>query len=353
MLTPKRGPVRPLDQHSEVGLPVRKLKHAAQLIAHREAGYHCTMTMRSHYGLRGAYLLALLVLTLGSTGLAQAERASATISVAVSLQPWASIVEQIGGDRVEVAVLLPSGASPHSYEPSPSQVISLSRADLIVLNGGIDAWLDRLLEAAAGDASTIRLMDSVDFVRIQEVDAHDVDADDHHDGDGAANPHIWLDPVIVASAVPRLVAALEAVDAAGSFDYERNAAQLIRDLELLDSEVSNILDSVRGSAIVPFHDAWGYFARRYELDIVATLEPYAGRQPSAKYIVETVDAIQRAGVDVIFDERQLSDRTARVVAESAGVGVVTLDPIGGEPGVERYQDLILENAKAISRALRR
>src|SRR5690606_16545228 len=144
---------------------------------------------------------------------------------------------------------------------------------------------------------------------------------------------------------------LALLDPAGEQLFQDNAASLLMDLDALDLAISQLLSGLAAEPFVPFHDAWPYFAERYGLTITATLEPFAGREPSARYVAETVWAIREAGASVVFAERQLNDRTALVVAESAGVTVATLDPIGGPPGPTRYQDLLWQNAQTIAEAL--
>src|SRR5690606_25219853 len=104
---------------------------------------------RSHQFFPPVALLALLCLAAGAVGQPEAPPLATPLSVVVSIQPWADLVAQIGGERVAVTVLLPSGASPHAFEPSPSQAVGLSKADLVVMNGGLDAWLERLVAATA------------------------------------------------------------------------------------------------------------------------------------------------------------------------------------------------------------
>ena len=201
------------------------------------------MTTRSQRW-RSSFLGVALVVALASWGLALAQPPAAeepVIRVVVSLHPWADVIRQIGGERVAVTSLLPAGASSHAFEPLPSQAAELSRADLVVMNGGLDSWLDRLLQAVAPDAQHLRLMDIVDFAPLQGVEDH------HDDGDGvtpqqethpralsAANPHIWLDPTIVMRAVPLLRAELALLDPAGEQLFQDNAASLLMDLDALD-----------------------------------------------------------------------------------------------------------------------
>ncbi|HZJ10002.1 MAG TPA: metal ABC transporter substrate-binding protein [Trueperaceae bacterium] len=285
----------------------------------------------------------------------QADGGDDPLSIVVSIQPWADVIAQLGGDRVEVSTLLPAGASPHAFEPLPSQAVALARADLVVMNGGLDSWLERMLTAAAPGVPTLHMMSVVNFDPLQEV-GHEGEeragADAHSATSLGANPHIWLDPMIVARALPVLVAALVRADPTAAPAYERNAAALEADLLRVDAHIKTLFVGLEDASFVPLHDAWAYFARRYGLRIAVTLEPFPGREPSARYVADTVMTIRETGARVIFAERQLSDRTARVVAESAGVAVVTLDPLGGHPGPERYQDLLVYNANIIADALR-
>lgn len=288
--------------------------------------------------LRALAALALLIVHAG------AQPAGEPVTVVASIQPWADLLRQVGGEHVEVTTLLPAGASPHAFEPLPSQAALLAGADLVVLNGGLDSWLDRLLEAAAPATRRLVVLERVSFEPVQGLD------DDHDHAEGA-NPHVWLDPDVAAEAVAAFAEELADLRPELAEEFRANAAAVRSDLAALADEVEAILAPVRGRPFVPYHDAWPYFARRFGLEVTVTLEPFPGREPSARYVAEAVATIRRAGASVVFDERQLSGRTVTVVAESAGVQVVMLDPIGGAPGPETYRDLLLHNARLIADAL--
>lgn len=298
---------------------------------------------------RRLLLWSLIALAL-SHQVALSQEVTDPLEVVVSIHPWADLVSRVGGEDVEVTALLPAGASPHAFEPLPSQATLLGQADLVVLNGGLDGWLARLLDAVAPAARRLVLMDLVDFVPIQ-ADEHDSVEGSRPAVADAANPHIWLDPVVAARAVAVVATELSTLRPESAQRFESRARALEAELAQLDADLTSLLAPVRDRPFVPFHDAWAYFARRYRLNLVATLEPFPGREPSARYVAETVLAVRRAGARVIFDERQLSGRTARVVAESGGLQVVTLDPIGGPPGPESYFDLLRHNARLIAEAL--
>lgn len=295
-------------------------------------------------------MLAVVLLSVALAAGSSSAQPADQLSVLVSLHPWADIVERVGGAAVSVTTLLPAGASPHAFEPLPSQGALLHGADLVVLNGGLDGWLERLLQAVAPGTDRLVIMESVTFEPLHE---HDHGSADEAHGAEASNPHVWLDPDVAAEAASVIAEALAELRPGLGDVFMANAAELALELDALAAEVEALLAPVHGAPFVQFHDAWGYFARRFGLEVVATLEPFPGREPSSRYVAETVLAVRASGATAIFDERQLSGRTAEVVAEAAGVEVVMLDPIGGPPGPATYQELLRHNARLIADALGR
>lgn len=303
----------------------------------------------------------------------EAARDEAPLRVVVSIHPYADLARQIAGDAAEVTTLLPAGASPHAYDPSPSQATALARADVVVMNGGIDAWLERLVDATAPNAAHLVILEAIAFTPVEmhehqdgeetvehtePQDAHgDEQAEGHDDASAEGsdlffvNPHVWLDPTLAARAVTAMAETFASVAPTRAATFRANAEALVTELIALDAELAALLAPAAGAPFVPFHDAWPYFAQRYGLEIVVSLEPFPGREPSPRYVADAVALVRAAGALAVFGERQLNPRPAEVVAESAGVGLVILDPIGGAPGPERYQDLMRENARKIVEAL--
>lgn len=276
-------------------------------------------------------LVLSLLLALSWAALAQP-------TVVVSMHPHYDLVRQIAGGRAEVTRLLPLGASPHTFDPTPQDVVRISEASLIVLNGGLDTWLLDLVAASGTDAPVLELVTELEFERIG--------------GDTNFNPHIWLDPAIMADAVPVFVSALSEVDPPGAATYRANGQALVEALRALDRELSATLAPAEGAAFVPFHNAWPYFARRYGLDQVAVIEPAPGREPSPSYLAEALTVIRDSGAKAIFSEVQLSQRPAEIVAAEAGLPLYLLDPEGGGTSdAETYGAFMRKNARTIARAL--
>lgn len=293
------------------------------------------------------WILALslaLTLALGST--------AARPNVVVSIHPLFDIVRQIAGDDAVVVRVLAPGASPHTFDPTPRDVARIAAADLIVMNGALDLWLRNLVEASGARADVVELI-AFDGVRAALADGFpDLVARDAAGAVFGFNPHVWLDPLVMAAAVPDLARALADVDPASADRYLARAAVLVADLSALHAELATALAPLAGAPFVPFHDAWPYFAARYGLDLIVEIEPFPGREPSPAYLRMALALIRGSGAQVIFSEAQLERRPAEVVAAEAGVALAEIDPLGGLPGRETYQELLRWNAAVLLENLR-
>ncbi len=283
------------------------------------------------------------------------------LQVVSTIHPYFDLTRQLAGDLADVTRLLPVGASPHSFDPSPRDVMRVADADLIIRNGGVglDEWVLKLITASGTDAPLLSVMDEIEFVPLGSS-AHDHDHDhaahdftDMASTDGHyVNAHIWLDATIAISAAEAIAEALRALDPDNADVYGENLTKLVSDLEALDQELLELLEPVSGAAFVPFHDAWPYFARRYGLNLLVEIEPFPGREATPDYLVYALGLIRDHDVKAIFSERQLPPRPAEVVAAEAGIPLYVLDPEGGGASeVETYQDLMRYNAAMLLEAL--
>lgn len=272
-------------------------------------------------------------------------------SVVVSIHPVFDLVRQVAGPDADVVRILPVGASPHVFDPTPRDVARLARADLAVTVGGLDLWLRDLLDAAGGRAARLELMS---LEAVQERLRADFPELAPAAGAGviAWNTHVWLDPRTMAAALPDLAEALATVDPAHAEGYRARAAALAEELAALDAELAARLAPLAGVPFVPFHDAWPYFAARYGLDLVVEIEPFPGREPSPAYLAMALRLIRDSGARAVFSEPQLNRRSAEVVAAEAGVALFELDPLGGVPGRDGYAELMRWNAEALLEGLR-
>ncbi len=294
-----------------------------------------------------------------SWGLASVSPAAAKLNVAASILPLGDFCQKIGGDLVAVRVLVPPGASPHVFEPSPSAVAQATAAQVFVYVGaGLDPWAERLLKAQKSPRrAVVEAVAGIDLV--QDVsDGHESPSGQkpgppkprHHHEEG--NPHVWLDPVLAQDICRRLAQAFIQVDPANQKAYEENLAGYLQQLEDLDRDIKNTVATFRQKDYVCFHPAYTYFSRRYGLREVGVIEAAPGREPSPGHLQKIISTIKKTGVKAVFAEPQLSPRVAEVIAQEAGVKVLLLDPLGGQPPYgSDYIKLMRHNLAVLSEAL--
>jgi ABC-type Zn uptake system ZnuABC Zn-binding protein ZnuA len=281
-----------------------------------------------------------LALALGLAGAAGA----APVEAVATVQPVALVLRAVGGDRVRVRTLVPPGASPHTFEPRPGDLKSLAGAGLFVQVGaGLDDWAARLLGAAPPALRRRVLADLPGLAPPGAPGAHP-----------AADPHFWLDPLLVRDVLaPALAEDLAALDPAGAAEGSARLRAFQTDLTALDAEIRAILAEAPARRYVAFHNAWRWFARRYALEEVGVVHEFAGEEPGPRELARLVEAARRAGVGAILVEPQMAPRTARVIAAEYGGRTVLVDPNGdpSDPARATYADLLRWNARAFREAL--
>jgi zinc transport system substrate-binding protein len=272
--------------------------------------------------------------------------AAENLKVVASIAPLADFARQVGGTRVEVTLLLPPGASPHTYEPPPrmSQEIAKSRV-FIKIGAGLEFWADKMVSAAAPGILTVTCSEGVDLIRTD-------DHDHGHKGMRGVDPHIWLDPTISIMIIGKIENALSKTDPPNSAYYKKNASAYIAQLSALDREIAERVRTFTTKEYVTFHPAWNYFSRRYGLRVVGVIEESPGKEPTPKHLGRLLQTIRRLKTRVIFAEPQFSTRTAEAIAREAGAQVLILDPEGGQKGRETYLDLMRYNLSVMERAMK-
>jgi zinc transport system substrate-binding protein len=284
----------------------------------------------------GNWLIVVLFLIRTLSGVAAA---ADRVLVAASIAPLADFARQIGGNRVDVFTLVPPGASPHTYEIAPRQVVRVAQARLLVLNGiGLEYWANKLVAAAGNPA--LQVVDTSQGIPLLDAGPH------------GANPHVWLDVRQAVLQVQRVSNALIKVDPAHAAEYESNTGTYRKRLERLDAEIAAEVAHWQHHEFIAFHPAWVYFARRYGLAQAAVIEKSPGREPSPAEIASIVQTARRIGARAIFAEPQFSPKAAATIAEESDARVVFLDPLGGTSHSQTYVDLMRYNVAQMASALR-
>ncbi|NPV58840.1 MAG: zinc ABC transporter substrate-binding protein [Actinobacteria bacterium] len=304
----------------------------------------------------------LLAVAAGGCGGARDADSGGKVKVAASIPPLADFAKQVGGDRVEVELLVPAGASPHTYEPTSGQMKFLSEARLLILNGlELEAWATDILNKVGNSGltkvETAAAIPEGDLIPAageeHEREDEGQEGEEHHHG--IYDPHVWLDPRLAVHQVQAIRDALIETDPEHKQEYWDNASAFIEELEELDAWISEQVGAFTHRKFVAFHSSWAYFAARYGLEMVGVVEELPGKEPSAADVAGLVDDIQREGVKVVFAEPQFSPRAAEAVAEASGgeVKVAILDPLGNpeDPETDTFVKLLRHDVERMRQAL--
>jgi len=256
------------------------------------------------------------------------------LPVFVSIAPQKYFVQQIGGDRVSVQVMIPPGASPHTYEPRPQQMAALAQARLYLAIGvPFEAvWLDRLtaanpnLQVVHTDRGIpkIAMADEVHLDGLTPAEQA-VPQSAAHGEHGGLDPHIWLSPPLVRIQARTIRAALEQVDPRGREIYAHNGEMFIATVDRVDEELRKTFAGRQGQAFMVFHPAWGYLAQAYGLRQVPI--EIEGKAPKAAQLQALITMARQLGIKAVFVQPQVSDRSARLIAREIGGEVVVADPL--------------------------
>jgi zinc transport system substrate-binding protein len=256
---------------------------------------------------------------------------AATTRVFVSIAPQKYFVQKIGGDLVSVAVLVPAGADPHTYEPKPKQMAELSKC-AVYFAVGIDfekAWLPRI----AGTNPKMRIVHTDDGIK------KIIMADHHHDkksrhGHGRTghhyhgetqDPHVWLSPALVKIQAEHILHALIDLDPYNQKRYKDNYTTFLEEIDILDAELKNLFADRKGDRFMVFHPSWGYFAKEYELEQVPI--EIEGKAPKPAQLTTLIRHAREHGIRVVFVQPQFSAKSAEMISREIGGHVVHVDPL--------------------------
>ncbi len=293
-----------------------------------------------------AAVAALLLAGCGSGG---GEPTSSTVEVVATTTVVADLARGVAGNAADVKQLLQPNTDAHEYEPRPDDVIAASRADLVLQSGDqLDRWAADVVEQSGTDAPLVDLAKKLRVRRPGETE-----------GDEASryDPHWWHDPRNVVTAVEEIRDALAAVDPAAEATYARNAAAYVAQVRTLDAGIAECFAAVPPAdrKLVTDHDAFGYFAGRYGIEVVGAVIPSqtTGAQSSAADVAALTRVVRREGVKAVFPETSLNQKLVQAVARQAGVSAryeLYGDSLGraGSPGAT-YLGMEAANADAMVR----
>ncbi len=251
------------------------------------------------------------------------------LNVVVSLLPQKYFVEKIGGDRLNVSVMVGAGAEAESYEPKPQQLKTLSDADAYIGIGGTfeSVWKQRIIDA---NPQLAFIDSSVGVQRITMAAHHHHDATEsdvhrNENNETGLDPHIWLSPRKGKIQAQNIAAALIELDPDHAEVYQQNLDRFLAEIDQLDQEIQAKLSNLTYRKFIVFHPAWGYFAEDYGLEQIPM--EVGGQEPSAAELAELIQIAQAENIRIIFAQYQFNSQDAQTIAQEIQGEVVYIDPL--------------------------
>ncbi len=247
------------------------------------------------------------------------------LQVATTIFPVYDAARVIGGDRVEVSLLVTPGVEPHSFEPSPRDIARINKSDVFLyLNEEMETWIEKFRRNVEVD--TVSTSQGIPLISMEEAEDHSHKGHHHH-----LDPHIWLDPLLYIKVVENIAREFEGRDPENAHYYRENFETYRRELKKLSEDIRDTLEgSTHKQIIYAGHFSFGYFTRRYELDYISVyknLSPNAEISP--KDLKKVIEVVAGSGQNYIFQEALVNSKTAKLISDETGVEVLMLHQMGG------------------------
>lgn len=272
----------------------------------------------------------------------------------------ADAVSVVAGERIDLHVLLPPDADPHTFEPSPQEVALITRADLVFMNGlGLEGFMQDILENAGSNAEVVIVSRGVDTIALGEAHVEESAESEHDDGQGGEDPHVWMNPLNVSIWTQNIADALAELDPENAEPYQANAMAYIAELEDLDAwaleQVGQLPMEKR--ILITDHESFGYFAEHYGFILVGALIPgySTAGEPSAAELAALEAAIREHDVPAIFVGISVNPALAEQVTSDTGIQLIPLytESLSSEKGrPSTYLEMMRFNVEAITAALK-
>ncbi|NYT71356.1 zinc ABC transporter substrate-binding protein [Halomonas sp. QX-2] len=300
--------------------------------------------------------------------------ANERIQVVTSFSILADMVENVGGEHVEVTPLVAADGDAHVYSPSPGDARSLANADLVVFNGLLfEGWMERLISASDYSGPMVTATDGIEplsFAAHEEHghddhDEHDHGHDDHdheehadehagHDH-GNQDPHAWQDMYQAEVYIANIRDGLIAADADNADAYRANAEQYLQEMAEVDDEIRALIDEIPAStSVITGHDSFGYFSSAYGVTFLSPVGLSTEADPSGASMAALVDVIEQENVKALFHENMTNQSIITQLAEETGLpiaGTLYADALAAEGEASTYLGMMRHNAQVLHDAL--
>lgn len=261
--------------------------------------------------------------------------------VSVSILPQQYFIEKIAGNTLEVNVMVTPGNSPATYEPKPSQMKSLAQSKLYFAIGVPfeKVWLPKFESMAA----------SMQIVFTDENISKRIMASHHHENhvrhEGVADPHIWLDPLLVKIQAKTIAKALILVFPEHESFFKKNLKNFELELDALDETIKYALKDLKNRRFLVFHPSWGYLSDRYSLEQIAI--EVEGKEPKPAQLKMLIKTAKKHNIGIVFVAPQFSTKSAETIAKEIGGKVIAIDPLA-----KNWKEELLRSVEALASSWR-
>jgi ABC-type Zn uptake system ZnuABC Zn-binding protein ZnuA len=269
---------------------------------------------------------------------------SQKLIVVTTLTVLADLIEQVGGDKVQVKALVPPGGEVHTYQPAPDDIKSVAQAKIVFYNGAhLEEWLDATIRSAGKpNLPIVVLSEGLPLIK---------------DSRDEPNPHLWLDVTNAKAYVEKIRDGLSKVDSTNVAYYADRAKSYLPQLDELDQWIQTEVDKIPKARrkLVTFHDAFPYFAKRYGFSLHGVLAASPGKEPSARDLAALTRRIKREEIPAVFAEAQFNPKAMEVLASDTGVRVITNlynDTLSTGPEANTYIAMMKHDVTEIVNALK-
>jgi len=262
------------------------------------------------------------------------------INAVVSIPPEMTFVKAIGGDKVDVSLMVQIGNSPHTYEPKPSQMTAIAKAHLYFAIGVEfeHVWLPKFQNLNA-QMKVVDLSQGIDKIEMGHHEEHASHSEHEHEG---KDPHIWTSSANVKVIAKNIYKALSTIDTINTKYYEKNLNSFLAQVNATDTQIQKILSSLKGSRnFMVFHPSWGYFAKAYHLTQIAV--EVEGKSPKPRELVHLIKEAKKEKVTAIITQPEFSDSSAKIIANELHIPVVKISPMA-----PNWSENLIQMAKTIA-----
>lgn len=283
-----------------------------------------------------ATIATLLLLLSALSGCMENSQETNKIGILTTIIPQSELLQEIGGDHIDLTIMVPAGESPHTYEPTPEQMIKVAQAKAyFTVGSGVEfevAHMDTILEQNL-DLSVFDCSENITVLSFDEhhgAEKYHEDGEDHENEEddhdhGGTDPHIWTSPANYMIMAENIKNGLIEIDPANQTDYQENYNALITTLTELHNSIQSMLKPYENRSFMTYHPAWGYFGDTYHLTQIAIEED--GKKPGPAGISSIISQADQHNISTIFVSPQFDTSSAETIAEEINGTVVFANPL--------------------------